>query len=161
MSATGRLRIGRELAEQMARHAAEDYPRECCGALLGREAPVEPEPGAVREVLRVVPLPNRQDSPLHRFLLAAEDVREAERSAREARCQLLGWYHSHPDSPARPSAYDREHAWPWYSYVIVSVAKGVPGEMASWRLADDRSAFLPEKIEAGGADPHLPASVPR
>ncbi|MBZ5526446.1 MAG: M67 family metallopeptidase [Acidobacteriia bacterium] len=145
----------------MARHAVEDYPRECCGALLGREAADEPGAGAAREVLRVVPLANRQDSPRNRFLLAAEDVREAERFAREARCELLGWYHSHPDSPARPSEYDRENAWPWYSYVIVSVARGAPGEMASWRLADDRSAFLPEKIEASGADPHLPASIPR
>jgi len=143
MRATSRLRIGRELAEQIRRHAAEEYPRECCGALLGREAA-----DGLREVLRVVALANRsEDAPRHRFLLSAGDVREVERLAREAQCELLGWYHSHPDSPARPSEYDREQGWPWYSYVIVSVAKGVPGEMTSWRLADDRSAFLPEIIE--------------
>jgi proteasome lid subunit RPN8/RPN11 len=148
MSAPSRLRISRELAGQISRHAAEDYPRECCGALLGREAADESGAAASREVLRVLPLANRsEDSPRHRFLLAAEDVREVERLAREAQCELLGWYHSHPDSPARPSEFDREHAWPWYSYVIVGVAKGAPGEMTSWRLADDRSAFLPEIIE--------------
>lgn len=158
MSAIGRLRISRELAEQIVSHAAEAYPRECCGALLGREAAGE----SPREVLRVFPLANRrEDSPRNRFLVAAEDVLAAESCARETHCEVVGWYHSHPDSPARPSEYDREHAWPWYSNVIVSVEKGTPEEMASWRLADDRAAFLPEEIEPGGEGPHLPASVRR
>jgi proteasome lid subunit RPN8/RPN11 len=58
----------------------------------------------------------------------------------------LGWYHSHPDHPARPSEFDREHAWPWYSYVIVSVDGGVPKDLTSWQLEDDRSKFQPERI---------------
>ena len=61
---------------------------------------------------------------------------------------MIGWYHSHPDHPARPSDYDRDHAWPWYSYIIVSVQSGVPQDMTSWRLEDDRSGFLEEKIAA-------------
>ena len=68
--------------------------------------------------------------------------------------ELIGWYHSHPDHPARPSEFDREHAWPWYSYVIVSVAAGQPQDMTSWRLADDRSHFLPEEVTPrAGAQP--------
>lgn len=60
---------------------------------------------------------------------------------------IIGWYHSHPDHPARPSEYDRDHAWPWYSYIIVSVNQGRPEEMTSWRLHDDRQEFSFEEIE--------------
>ena len=65
----------------------------------------------------------------------------------EKKLELIGWYHSHPDAPARPSEFDREHAWPWYSYIIVSVQKGEPRDTTSWRLHDDRAAYDPEEIE--------------
>ena len=83
---------------------------------------------APREVLGLFPLVNRRDdSPRNRFSVTAEDVRDAEKAAREHGLEVVGWYHSHPDHPARPSEFDREHAWPWYSYVIVSVMSGSPG----------------------------------
>ncbi|MDR2489668.1 MAG: Mov34/MPN/PAD-1 family protein [Desulfovibrio sp.] len=63
--------------------------------------------------------------------------------------EVLGYYHSHPDHPALPSAYDLEHAWPFYSYVIVSIVKGNAGEMLSRVLADDRSRFVPESFIEG------------
>ena len=71
------------------------------------------------------------------------------RKKRRARSEseLIGWYHSHPDAPARPSEFDREHAWPWYSYIIVSVQKGEPRDTTSWRLHDDRAAYDAEAIE--------------
>ncbi|MFZ0880651.1 MAG: Mov34/MPN/PAD-1 family protein, partial [Candidatus Acidiferrales bacterium] len=53
----------------------------------------------------------------------------------------------HPDAPARPSEFDREHAWPWYSYIIVSVQSREPKDMNSWRLVDDRSRYDAEPIE--------------
>ena len=64
----------------------------------------------------------------------------------EGEAELLGFYHSHPDHPARPSQYDLDHAWPFFSYVIVSVCGGVPEDMTSWRLKDDRSAFDQEDL---------------
>ena len=135
-----------EVSGRIRAHGAETYPHECCGALLGRELGRENE--AAREVKALFPLINRRDdSPRNRFSVTAEDVRAADRAAREKGLEVLGWYHSHPDHPARPSEYDREHAWPWYSYVIVSVANGNPQEMTSWRLADDRAAFAGEEIE--------------
>lgn len=147
MAAT-RLLLNAEVDAAIRAHAAETYPHECCGALLGRES------DRAREVFRAIPLPNRrQDSPHNRFSLEAADVVAVERAAREMGAELVGWYHSHPDHPARPSAYDREHAWPWYSYVIVTVARAAPGEMTSWRLADDRGEFAPEElivVAAGG-----------
>jgi proteasome lid subunit RPN8/RPN11 len=147
MGAGAQLRITRELAEQIGRHGTETYPDECCGALLGRDSGVD-APAAVREVLALFPLVNRRDdSPRNRFSVTADDVRAAEKAAHEQNLEVVGWYHSHPDHPARPSEYDREHAWPWYSYVIVSVAAREPREMTSWRLGDDRAAFSPEAVE--------------
>jgi proteasome lid subunit RPN8/RPN11 len=73
-------------------------------------------------------------------------VRDAERAAKAQGLEVIGWYHSHPDHPARPSDFDRDHAWPWYSYIIVSVHEGVPKDMTSWRLKDDRSGYFEEKI---------------
>jgi proteasome lid subunit RPN8/RPN11 len=137
------LRIAQELLRRIEAHGVEAYPHECCGALLGREA------DGSREIIELVPLTNRRDdSPRNRFEVTPEDVRFAENAARAKSLELLGWYHSHPDHPARPSNFDREHAWPWYSYIIVSVVSREPREMNSWRLRDDRSAYDPEAIEA-------------
>ena len=140
------LKIGEDLVQRIHAHGVEAYPHECCGALLGRDA------DASREVVDLLPLANRRnDSPRNRFELAPDDVRLAEKTARAQRLELLGWYHSHPDAPARPSEFDREHAWPWYSYIIVSVEKSEARDMTSWRLQDDRSAYDMEAIEIEAA----------
>ena len=141
------LTISKELADKIGAHGADTYPHECCGALLGRDSELESQE-AVREVLALFPLVNRRDdSPRNRFAVTAQDVLEAEKAARQHGLDVVGWYHSHPDHPARPSQFDREHAWPWYSYVIVSVMGGAPAEMTSWRLNDDRQNYSPEAIE--------------
>ena len=141
------LSISEQLAEKIRWHGAETYPYECCGALLGRDADGANQNSA-REVLGLHPLVNRRDdSPRNRFSVTPEDVRDAEKAARLQGLEVVGWYHSHPDHPARPSVYDREHAWPWYSYIIVSVQGGAPKDMTSWRLNDDRQEFSPEALE--------------
>lgn len=83
----------------------------------------------------------------NRFLIDPLDQLRVEKGARARGLEVLGYYHSHPDHPARPSIYDRDHAWPWYSYVIVAVERGVPKDLTSWVLAPDRSAFAPESLE--------------
>ncbi len=148
------LKMSMEIAQKIRQHGAETYPHECCGALLGRDATAMDGTATagiaelpLREILALFPLVNRrEDSPHNRFSVSAEDVRDAEKAARDKKLDVVGWYHSHPDHPARPSQYDREHAWPWYSYVIVSVAGGKPEEMTSWRLSDDRSEYSSEEI---------------
>ncbi len=136
------LTISRELADQICAHGAETYPHECCGALLGKDDP--------REIRGLFPMINRRDdSPRNRFSVTPQDVIDAEKAARQLGLDVVGWYHSHPDHPARPSQYDRDHAWPWYSYIIVSVAEGKPQDMTSWRLHDDRAEFSPEAIHVG------------
>jgi proteasome lid subunit RPN8/RPN11 len=99
----------------------------------------------------LVPLENRRnDSPRNRFEVTPDDVRLAEKTALQKNVDLIGWYHSHPDAPARPSEFDREHAWPWYSYIIVSVQQGQPKDMNSWRLHDDRAGYDAENIQIEG-----------
>src|SRR5204863_9226113 len=131
------------------------YPHECCGALLGRDSSSVLQsdrgsavPTPAREILQLFPLVNRRDdSPRNRFSVTAEDVLAAEQAARDQGLEVVGWYHSHPDHPARPSEYDRDHAWPWHSYIIVSVQNGAPQDMTSCRLNDDRKAFSAERIK--------------
>lgn len=123
-------------------HARRAYPNECCGVLLGKQV------SGRKLVVEARPVENaRADSPENRYLIAPSDFLAAERYAREQKLEILGFYHSHPDHPARPSEFDREHAWPWFSYVIVAVEKGRPGEVASWELSEDRSQFHRETIE--------------
>ncbi len=153
MAENFQLWISHDLSERIRRHGAETFPHECCGALLGRDsAAVESgnsgESETPREVLDLFPLVNRRDdSPRNRFAVTADDVRDAEKAARQHGLEVVGWYHSHPDHPAQPSQFDREHAWPWYSYIIVSVMSGAPAEMTSWRLNDDRQDYSAESIE--------------
>jgi proteasome lid subunit RPN8/RPN11 len=135
------LSLRQDLTERIRAHAAQSYPYECCGALLGTENDDR------RTVGDLVMLDNqRDDSPRNRFLVFPGDVLRVEKAARERGLDVLGWYHSHPDAPARPSEFDRQHAWPWYSYVIVSVEAGEPRHMSSWRLTDDRERFDAEEI---------------
>jgi proteasome lid subunit RPN8/RPN11 len=138
-----KIRMSAELAEKIRQHGIETYPHECCGALLGKD-----ENGERREIVAVLGLANqRDDSPRNRFSVAPRDVIDADKAAQANGLEVVGWYHSHPDHPAKPSEYDREHAWPWYSYVIVKVEKGQAREMTSWRLNEDRKEYQEERIE--------------
>jgi len=138
-----KIRMSAELADKIRRHGIETYPHECCGALLGKDGN-----GEGREIVAVLGLANqRDDSPRNRFSVAPRDVIDADKAAQANGLDVVGWYHSHPDHPAKPSEYDREHAWPWYSYVIVKVEKGEAREMTSWRLNEDRKEYQEERIE--------------
>jgi proteasome lid subunit RPN8/RPN11 len=131
------LALEQGVAEAIRQHGADAYPNECCGALIGREG----------RVTATYALPNTtEEGPRRRFLVRPDDYREAEKQARQAGRDLLGFYHSHPDHPARPSQYDLDHAWPFFSYIIVSVRAGAPEDMTSWRLREDRSAFDQEDL---------------
>jgi proteasome lid subunit RPN8/RPN11 len=130
-------------------HGAETYPHECCGALIGRD-------GVVTEAFA---LPNTtEEGPRRRFLVRPSDYREAERRASASGAELLGFYHSHPDHPARPSQYDLDHAWPFFSYIIVAVRAGTPEDMTSWRLREDRSAFDEESLTHAEHNQHPDAA---
>jgi len=132
--------------EAIERHGERTYPEECCGFLLGRPA------GGVTRVEKVVPAANeRQESRHNRFVMSPETVLAAHKEARAAGLTVVGYYHSHPDHPAEPSEFDREHAWPGLSYLIVSVRGGQADAARSWRLRDDRERFE-EEVLTGAPD---------
>jgi proteasome lid subunit RPN8/RPN11 len=102
-----------------------------------------------KSVVDLRPVENsREDSRQTRYLIDPRDLFQAEKEAHSRGLDIVGVYHSHPDHPARPSEFDREHAFPWYSYIIVRVAGGIPEALTSWTLRDDRSAFDSEDVLA-------------
>ena len=136
------LRLRARHTEQIHAHLCRAYPEEGCGVLVGRDE------GARRIVERVVVFENqREDSRGTRYLITPEQVLVAEREARDQGLDVLGFFHSHPDHPALPSTFDLEHAWPYYSYLIVSVERGRVADARAWRLVPDRSRFEPETLE--------------
>jgi len=135
-----RLTLTDGVDQAIRAHGQETYPHECCGALVGRDD----------RVTAVVALPNTtEEGPRRRFLVRPSDYREAERRASELGAELLGFYHSHPDHPARPSQYDLDHAWPTFAYIIVAVAAAAAGDVTVWYLKDDRSSFEEGSLQHG------------
>ena len=134
------LRLSASLVDEIRREGERAYPAECCGVLAGY-------PGDVKEVLKLVPMTNRRTDDPHRYLIAPDDMRRIEAELRSSGLEVLGCYHSHPDHPAAPSAFDTEQAWPWYSYIIVRVDGARAAELTSWVLDDDRSAMSPESVD--------------
>jgi len=135
------LKIATSVLKKIRDHGCRAYPFECCGILLGR---VEEGMKAVAEVRA---LENTEtDSPGNRYLIDSRELLAADLEARRAGQEILGVYHSHPDHPPLPSAFDRERALPWYSYLIVSVVDGEPKELSCWVLREDGSGFDPETL---------------
>jgi proteasome lid subunit RPN8/RPN11 len=140
MTSNRPLAISAAVDQAIRRHGEETYPHECCGALVGKGAFVS----------EIVALPNTtEEGPRRRFLVRPSDYRLAEGRATELGSELLGFYHSHPDHPARPSQYDLDHAWPTFAYIIVAVAAGAAKDMTVWFLKDDRSIFEEGSLQHG------------
>ncbi|MCY7345858.1 MAG: M67 family metallopeptidase, partial [Pyrinomonadaceae bacterium] len=78
--------------------------------------------------------------------ITPKDVMRAERYAREKKLDVVGYYHSHPDHPARPSQFDLDHALPVWSYIIVSIENGKAVDVRAWEMENDRSKFNEEEI---------------
>lgn len=150
-----RLFISHRHLHTIGRHASVSYPDECCGVLIGRAQ----EGGTFVE--RVLSVGNeREDSRHNRYLISPETILAAHKEARALGLDVVGYYHSHPDHPARPSDFDREHAWPGVSYLIVSVEKRNVVDTRSWRLNDDRESFDEEVIDQVANSTLPPAGHP-
>ncbi len=127
-------------------HGEETYPHECCGILLGQMS------GDGRVVSSVVRCGNtRADSPENRYHIDPRELVRIQREGRERGEDIVGFYHSHPDHPARWSANDLEEAhWIGCSYVITSVEKGLAKITNSFELtgaSEDNKQFVDEDIE--------------
>jgi len=126
--------------------AKKAYPNECCGALLGS---VDDSGAKTVKQTRAIINAQAGEEQYHRFLITPEDMMDAEAAARKLGLDVIGFYHSHPDDRAVPSQFDKDHALPFYSYIIVSVQKGEDKDLKSWELTPDRTEFLPEEIKEG------------
>jgi cysteine synthase B len=127
-----------DVMASIRQHGAAAYPDECCGAMIGDES---------GQVIEALALSNTtSDERKRRFLIGPDQYRAAEKRASETGQTLLGFYHSHPNHPAVPSAFDLAHAWPNLRYLILSVRGGRPEEARTWTLREDRSAFDEEIV---------------
>jgi proteasome lid subunit RPN8/RPN11 len=127
---------------EMRAHGERDYPYECCGLMLGRFA------DGRKQVVETYAISNarEEEAKRNRFLIRPEELMRGEKYARAKRLDVVGFYHSHPDDRAAPSQYDLEHAWPTYSYIVMSVEKGRAVDLRSWEMEADRSRFNEEEI---------------
>lgn len=137
-----RLEITPDILRQIHQHGEAAYPEEGAGLLLGNSQ------GTIQQIQAILDLPNtREDQARHnRYLLSAEDYLQAEVEADRLGLDVLGVFHSHPDHPNQPSEFDREWAWPSFFYIITSVWSGRAIESRAWRLAEDRQAFVEERL---------------
>jgi len=137
------IHLSSELEKKIREDGETAYPNECCGVLIG-----EVDNAGVKTVRSTLTIDNaREDGEqYHRFLITPEDMMKAEQTARSNKLDVIGFYHSHPDHPSAPSGYDKDHALPFYSYVIVSVDKGKAQVLTSWELTDDRGDFVKEEV---------------
>lgn len=136
------LEIDTTLLAEIHRHGEAAYPEEGAGMLLGSAE------GDLKRVMKLLALNNaREDTARHnRYLLTPVDYLRGEQEAARQGLDVIGVFHSHPDHPNRPSAFDLEWAMPWFSYLITSVQGGRSLEIRSWKLSDDRSQFFEEEI---------------
>ena len=130
------------LRDAIAHQAQAEYPEECCGLMLGR---LDDERKVVEQLL---PLSNARESEArhNRYLIGPTEMLRGEREARTLGLDIVGIYHSHPDVPSVPSQFDLDHAWPTYSYIIVTSTATASGPMRSWVLRDDRTSFDEEPL---------------
>jgi proteasome lid subunit RPN8/RPN11 len=137
------IAIAEKQLNEIREHGVRDYPYECCGLLLGRYT------AECKLVTETYPISNAREESAkrNRFLITPDELLRGERYAREHDLEVVGFYHSHPDSPAVPSQYDLDHAWPTYSYIIVSTSADEARDLFSWEQEPDRSRFNQEEIQ--------------
>ena len=136
------LKLSKATFDAIRKHGEQAFPHECCGVLFGK---INGEQRVVGEVF-VIENQFEEAERYHRFLITPDNYREAEKVARAKKVDIIGFYHSHPDSPSVASKYDLDHAFPWFSYVIVSIMKNKYHDIHSWVMEDDRSKFNEEDV---------------
>jgi proteasome lid subunit RPN8/RPN11 len=145
------LILSEELMGRIQAQAAESYPDEGCGLLLGRSE------GGRNEATALAAVPNRwpaEEEKGIRFRIADADLLAVEMDAAARGLDVIGVYHSHPDHPPLASPRDLAWAtWPGYSYLITEVSAGRPGLSRSWQLRPDRSGFDEETIAQPSGSP--------
>ena len=134
------MKIHRDALEAIRAHGAEGFPYEICGLLIGK-----PGENLVTQVRRVPNL--EKQNPEVRYLIDDKEDMRIRKELYQTDLDVLGYYHSHPNHPARPSVFDTERSWESYLYVIVSVVDGQPAEVNAFVAERDRGPMIPEPLE--------------
>lgn len=138
------LHLGKLLQDRIFEQMEAAYPNEGGGFLLGELADNRV---VIRDIIQVDNV-FAEEEQYHRYAMTPQDWMRLEDEADDRGLVLVGYYHSHPDSPAIPSEYDREHALPNFLYIITSVEMGRASDMRVWKLRADRSVFDREELNA-------------
>ena len=129
------------IIKNFMKHAESDYPHECCGFIIGNFT----NGGSLG--IEYLPANNtKEKNRERRFLIDPMAYQKAEDEADEQGMSIISIVHSHPDHPDKPSAFDRDHAWPGFSYIIISVKNGKSASYRSWQLNENREFFIEETI---------------
>ncbi len=142
------LIISQKIIDDISAHSKETYPEECCGILVGFDRDgdhIVTESHRARNVA--------EERRHERYLIDERKLIDVMKGVRGSEADVIGFYHSHPDYPSRPSGFDTETAaWPGYSYLIASVEKQGVVSARSWIMSDDEGEFVeePMKVEETG-----------
>jgi proteasome lid subunit RPN8/RPN11 len=135
------INITHEIVDTFIAHGERDYPHECCGFIVGQFKDDE------SFGVEYLPASNvKEGNRKRRFLIDPMTYQKAEDEADEKGLSVISIVHSHPDHPDKPSDFDRDHAWPGFSYIIISVHNGTAASYRSWQLNENRKKFIEETI---------------
>ncbi|MGM0448595.1 MAG: desampylase [Methanobacteriota archaeon] len=135
------IEFAREAYDDVVRRARAGDAEEVCGVLAGTRRDGD-EPSVVA---RAHEAENVSDAPAVRYRIDPEEQLELFESIEAAGRDVVGFYHSHPAGPPRPSETDAARAtWPGYSYVICAL-DGRPF-VGSWRWRGGEAGFEQERV---------------
>ena len=136
------INITQKIVDSFLSHGEKEYPHECCGFILGKFKDNE------SFGIEYLPASNvKEENRERRFLIDPLAYQKAEDEADDQGMSIISIVHSHPDHPDKPSDFDRDHAWPGFSYIIISVQKGRIASYRSWQLNENREKFIEENIK--------------
>jgi proteasome lid subunit RPN8/RPN11 len=131
------LQIRSAVWDAIVAHSRDEAPNECCGLLVG---PAESPAAIIEESVRTR---NLEASPTSYRVDPVEQI-ALNRRLRSTGCRVIGAYHSHPHTPAEPSATDVAEAfYPEFVYVIVSLATPDEPVVRGFRLAGGNIKAVP------------------
>ena len=134
--------LTKQIIDEFQTHGEQEFPHECCGFILGNFTS-----DGQGEALEYIPASNmKEENRERRFLIDPMAYQNAEDKADELGLSVISIVHSHPDHPDRPSEFDREHAWPGFSYIIIAIHAGRAVSFISLKLSQDRSQFNEEYV---------------
>ena len=133
------VKISTVLQKKIFVEMEKTFPNEGGGFLLGSKAG---DDTIIEDVIEIENVFETEEQ-YHRYAMTPQNWAKMEDEADERGLMLVGYYHSHPNHPAIPSTFDRDHALPNFVYIITSVMDGKAADQRAWLLAQDRSQFAP------------------